>query len=76
MFSVIIFVSVLSLTCMKVMQIFERKYMRGEMKINYMLMFILVILTIGCASNTDNKKLKKVDFILDWVPNTNHTVFM
>lgn len=43
------------------------------MKINYMLMFILVILTISCASNTDNKKLKKVDFILDWVPNTNHT---
>lgn len=36
------------------------------------LSFLVLILFIACSKNNENN-LEQVDFILDWVPNTNHT---
>lgn len=33
---------------------------------------LLVLVFVGCG-NSDKKELKKVRFLLDWTPNTNHT---
>lgn len=32
---------------------------------------LVIVLMCGCSNNTSN--LKKVDIVLDWIPNTNHT---
>lgn len=39
------------------------------------LSFIIIISITACSTGKkeNNKELKKVDFILDWTPNTNHT---
>lgn len=43
-------------------------------KIIYALMAVVIIIfTAGCSTKQESKDLKKVDFILDWTPNTNHT---
>ena len=43
-------------------------------KILYALMAVVIIIfTAGCSTKQESKDLKKVDFILDWTPNTNHT---
>lgn len=48
-------------------------------RIIYSIMSILLVFVVtACSTKTtekkeDSKELKKVDFILDWTPNTNHT---
>ena len=43
-------------------------------KIIYSLLTLILIFTAtACSTKTENSGLKKVDFILDWTPNTNHT---
>lgn len=41
------------------------------------LLLFMILFLVACGSNkkevTEPMKLKKVDFLLDWVPNTNHT---
>lgn len=45
-------------------------------KFNFLLGFLMLIILVACGENkeaTNKIELKKVDFLLDWVPNTNHT---
>ncbi len=48
-------------------------------KFNFLLGILMLILFVACGENkekevaTNREELKKVDFLLDWVPNTNHT---
>lgn len=34
---------------------------------------VLILLVAACGKKEENKDLKKVTFVLDWTPNTNHT---
>lgn len=38
-----------------------------------MVLLLLSLVIAGCSSTTGSNELTKVTFILDWVPNTNHT---
>ncbi len=38
-----------------------------------LLIIISLLILLGCSSNSNNKNLKEITLVLDWVPNTNHT---
>lgn len=44
-------------------------------KFSYLIGILTLMLFVACGANnsSEKKELKKVDFLLDWVPNTNHT---
>lgn len=48
--------------------------LKSKLIIKITTIFVIAILLVGCSTKkTDNQKLSTIDFILDWVPNTNHT---
>lgn len=42
-------------------------------RIKFLLGIFILLILVACGEKKEIAQLKKVDFLLDWVPNTNHT---